>query len=322
MRPCRWWSIVCMSVCCAVVLGCTTTPNTGGGPGKRPRSYRVGLFKNDYQQLRDATWALKVYADDMEKAPKEQPFYTTVQRRKSDYVDLLAAQREKVKNLLAQDTARTPKGVQSGLGQGSNKEAIELYNSFVNLEEFVMSGRAALAREKSTQAEARRFYYAHWKALEMMQEMHSTFVERCGSVYRPALRQVQTRAEELARQKRGMAAELAAEEPKAALLQIAERREEQATEVKLAMPILDKQQEWARAKLPVLQEQIRVARQAYESADLGPQAAGLVGAVSKALDEARVEPPPFILFDLPVDDLKDAVAEPEDPIEAILRANR
>jgi hypothetical protein len=321
MKARKWLGVVSLSVCCAVLLGCTTQPNTGGGPGKRPRSYRVGLFKNDYQQLRDATWDLKVYADKMETAPTEQPFYTTVQRRKKDYEDLLAAQREKVKNLLARDTARTPASVQTGLGQGSNKEALELFNSFVNLEQFVMSGRAELGKKGSTAGAARRFYWGHWQALEMMIEMHSTFIQRCGSVYRPALNQLQGRAEELARQKRGMASELTVEEPKAALTQIAERRDEQARQVRVALPVLDKQQEWARAKLPVLREQAKVARQAYETADLGPQAAGLVGAVSKALEDARIQPPPFILFDLPADDLKEAVVEPDDPVAAILGTN-
>jgi hypothetical protein len=309
MKARKWLNVVGLSVCLAVLLGCTTTPNTGGGPGKRPSTYRVGLFKDKYQQLRDAAWDLKVYAEKMETAPKEQPFYTTVQRRKKDYEDLLAAQREKVKNLLAQDTARTPPGVQTGVGQGSNKEALELYNSFVNLEAFVMSGRAELAKETTGKAAARRFYWAHWQALEMMYEMHSTFVERCGSAYRPVLQQLQSRAEQLAREKGALADELEAEEPKAALMQIAERREEQAVQARLALPVLDKQQAWAREKLPVLREQITVARQAYEAADLGAQAAGLVGAVSKALEDARVTPPPLIRFDLPADDLKEPAVE-------------
>jgi hypothetical protein len=309
MRNRNCLAVACLGIALGMLVGCTTMPDTGGGPGKRPRSYRVGLFKNDYQQLRDAAWDLKVYAEKMETAPTEQPFYTTVQRRKKDYVDLLAAQREKVKNLLAQDTARTPKGLQTGPGQASNKEAVELYNSFVNLEEFVMAGRAQLAREKSTKSEARRFYWAHWQALEMMAEMHSTFVERCGSVYGPALRELETRAQELARQKQALADELDAEEPRAALTQIAERREEQALEMKIALPVLDKQQEWARGGLPLIKEQITIARQAYEAADMGAQAAELVGAVSKAFEEARLQPPPLIRFDVPTSDLKQATGE-------------
>jgi hypothetical protein len=231
-----------------------------------------------------------------------------VQRRKKDYDDLLAAQREKVKNLLAKDTARTPKGVQTGLGQGSNKEALELFNSFVNLEQFVIAGRANLMKETVSQASVRKFYWAHWQAIEMMYEMHSTFVERCGSVYRPALYELRSEAEALAGQKRALARDLGVEEPRAALEQIAERREEQAIQVELALAVLEKQQAWAREKLPLLREQITVASQAYEAADLGAQAAELVGAVGEAFEEARIEPPELIMFDVPADDLKASVA--------------
>lgn len=312
-RPARtfaWAWTVALVLVALTQSSCAWSGSVPSEPGSRPPKYRMSWFRGIDDQLRDAAWTLKYYQEQRAAAPSRRPLLKPWAKTKADWDGDMREQQEVLKNLLARDTNKTPGGVQTGKGQGSNKEVMELANSFDNLRLFVELGRKELEKKRDDVAAAQKYYWAYAKAVEMMHDMHVEFADRCTSVYRPAIRGLSRRARLLREQTLGDAEALSSERQRATLLKLAERQEQMRGQLLRSLPVLEKQQEWAAKRVPSLREQIIVARRAYETVELAVDFAATLGGISAAFHDLEAELPELIVFDVPMAELTAPGIEP------------
>ena len=138
------------------------------------------------------------------------------------------------------------------------------------------------------------------------------FTERPGrgdGDYRPAILDLADRARELQERTRRDAESLQSDRSRATLLELARRQEQMETQLRAALPVLARQQEWARQRIPLLETQRTVAMRAYETVELAVDFAATLGGVSAAFEQIGTEMPELIVFDVPVMVLREPEAE-------------
>jgi len=275
----------------AVLILSTSSVWAKSEPGKRPdlapsKLSRIIFRSSLEEKIIEQSKTVKKCHEKWKKIPyskkKGLPFFRY--RPKDRALEELGEQ----KNLLKDFLASTPADVNATKSEvisktapevtAPNAEAREVEFSMKNLKNVVMQARKELRADPTNLEIAAKYYDAHVVCLASIIEMHDEFIQNIDVKYGPAIDKVIKELEALLRKsEKRLRQEFENEQVRQITKQIKANQERVLRALRdIRTTRLPKLKQWAKNKLPLLSEQLEVARLANDTLRVTKEAKSLI----------------------------------------------
>ena len=288
-------------------------------PGKRPdlapsKLMRVIFSSSLEDKIITQSIKVKECREKWESIPhskkKGLPFFRY--RPKDRALEELEKQRGLLKDLLAStpiDVNETKSEVVSRTAPeitASNAEAREVDFAMKNLKNVVMQGRKELRTDPTDLEIAERYYNAHVACLASIIEMHDEFIQNINTKYGPAIDKLIRELEALlTKSEKRLRKEFENDQVRQTTEQIKDNQELVLKALRdIRATRLSKLKEWAKNRLPLLSEQLEVARLANDTLRVTKEAKSLITDFGSDYENLVFTPPPLIVFEVDLPDFQ------------------